>query len=136
MADRNYPSSRINNFQHDCVLMCGHFSVTPGAPGTITVGTRFGNGWTVAVTGIGRYTITTDDTYRHVVSAGATFCAVTPTDRFIAAVPPAGGAGAVVTWEIDLWDAGGAAVVTPAAAGDEFHFWMILSNSQLDRAAW
>lgn len=136
MADRSYPSVRMFNFQHDCVLLGGHFSVTPGAPGTITVGSRFGNGWTVAVTATGRYTITTDDPYRHVVACGAQFCAVTPTDRFIAPDVPAGGAGAAVTWEIDLWDVSAAAVQTPAAAGDEFHFWMILSNSQLDRAAW
>ena len=136
MADRNYPSARIKNFQHDCVLVAGHFSVTPGAPGTITAGTRFGSGWTVAVAGTGRYTITTDDTYRHVVACGAQFTAATPTDRFMAPDLPAGGAGAAITWEIDLWDVGAAAVVTPAAATDEIHFWMILSNSQLDRAAW
>ena len=134
MADRNYPSSRINNFQHDCVLICGHFSVTGGVG--ILANSRFGNGYTVAYTAAGRFTITTDDTYRHVVACGATFCATTVTDRFMAPVPPGGGAGAVVTWELDLWDVSGAAVTDPAAATDEIHFWMILSNSQLDRAAW
>jgi hypothetical protein len=136
MADRSYPSARIKNFQHDCVLIAGHFSVTPGAPGAITAGGRFGSGYTVAVTATGRYTITTDDPYRHVVACGCQYCAVTPTDYYMAPDVPAGGAGAAVTWEIDLWDNTAGAVTTTAAAGDEIHFWMILSNNQNDRAAW
>jgi hypothetical protein len=122
------------NFQHDCVLMCGSFSVDPGVG--IAANTRDGNGWTVAYTAAGRFTITTDDGYRHVVACGAQFAAATPTDRFIAPDLPAGGAGAAITWELDLWDVSGAAVTDPAVIADEIHFWMILSNSQLDRAAW
>ncbi len=114
MADRNYPSARIKNFQHDCVLVAGHFSVTPGAPGTITAGTRFGSGWTVAVAGTGRYTITTDDTYRHVVACGSQYSAATPTDFYMTPDLPAGGAGAAVTWELDLWDNTAGAVADPA----------------------
>jgi hypothetical protein len=121
------------NFQHDCVLIAGHFSVAAAA---ITAGTRFGNGYTVAYTALGRYTITTDDPYRHVVACGAQFSAATPTDRFMAPDLPAGGAGAAVTWELDLWDVSVPGLQDPAAATDEIHFWMILSNSQLDRAAW
>ena len=134
MADRSYPSVRMFNFQHDCVLLCGNFSVTPGVG--ILAGSRDGSGWTVAYTAAGRFTITTDDAYRHVVACGAQFSAVTPTDRFMAPGVPGGGAGAAVTWELDLWDVSGAAVTDPAVAGDQIHFWMILSNSQLDRAAW
>jgi hypothetical protein len=134
MADRNYPSARIKNFQHDCVLIAGHFSVSAGVG--ITANTRFGNGYTVAYTAAGRFTITTDDPYRHVVAAGCQYCAATPTDWYVAPVPPGGGAGAAVTWELDLWDNTAAAVADPTVVGDEIHFWMILSNSQLDRAAW
>lgn len=134
MADRSYPSARIKNFQHDCVLIAGHFSVDPGTG--IAANTRFGSGYTVAYTALGRFTITTDDGYRHVVACGAQFSAATPTDRFMAPDLPAGGAGAAVTWELDLWDVSGAAVTDPAVIADEIHFWMILSNSQNDRPAW
>lgn len=133
MANRNFPSDRLYNFQHGCVLIAGHFSVGGAA---IVANSRFGNGYTVAYTGAGRFTITTDDPYRHVVACGSQFCATTVTDRFMAPVPPGGGAGAAVTWELDLWDVSGAAVTDPAAATDEIHFWMILSNHQNDRAAW
>jgi len=136
MSQRNYPSVRIKNFQHDCVLIAGQFRITLGGAGPILVNSVVGNGFTVAWTAAGRFTITTDDTYRHVVCCQAEFAAATPTDRFIAPAVPGGGAGAAVTWELDLWDIGGAGVVTPAANTDEIHFWMILSNSQLDRAAW
>ena len=134
MADRSYPSARIKNFQHDCVLIVGHFAVDPGVG--IAANTRFGSGYTVAYTAAGRFTITTADTYRHVVACGAQFSAATPTDRFMAPDLPAGGGAAVVTWELDLWDVGGAGVTASAVIADELHFWMILSNSQLDRAAW
>lgn len=134
-SDRNYPSVRIKNFGHDEVLMCGSFSVTP-AGGPIVANSRFGDGWTVAYTGVGRYTVTTNDTYRHVVDCGGHFVMTTPTDTFVCSLPPGGGAGAAVTLELRLWNATAAAAVDPAAATDEIHFWMILSNSQLDRAAW
>jgi len=133
-ADRNHPSVRVMNFQYEGPLVCGKFSVDPGVG--IAAGTRFGSGYTVAYTAAGRFTITTDDTYRHVVSCGSHFNAVTPVDFFMAPDLPAGGAGAVVTWELDLWDATGAAVTDPAVIGDEIYFWMVLSNSQLDRANW
>lgn len=135
MSNRNYPSVRIMNFQHDCVLIEGRFSVDPVGLG-IVAASREGNGYTIAYTALGRFTITTDDTYRHVVACGAEFSAAAATDRFIAPGVPAGGAGAAVTWELDLWDISAAAVQNPIAATDQFNFWMILSNSQLDRAAW
>lgn len=135
MANRNFPSTRTMNFEHDPVRINGHFSVAAGA---ITAGTRFGNGYTVAYTAAGRFTITTDDPYRHVVSASAIFCPTTAVDSFLVPLQPAGGAGAVVTWELRLWVlAGGAGgLADPTAAADEIHFDLILSNSQLDRAAW
>ena len=135
MANRNYPSARTMNHEHDPVRICGHFSVGGGA---IVANSRFGNGWTVAYTAAGRYTITTDNPFRHVVSATATFSPTTAVDSFLVPLPPGGGAGAAVTWEIRLWAlAGGAGgLADPAAATDEIHFDIILSNSQLDRAAW
>lgn len=136
MTDKKFPSVRIMNFQHDCALIEGHFRITPGAPGVLVANSRFGNGWSMAVTGTGRYTITTDDDYNHVVACQAEFSPTTVTDRFIAAGVPGGGAGAPITWEIDIWDIGGAGVVTPAVNTDEIHFWMILSTSGNDRAAW
>ena len=134
MANRNYPSVRIMNFQHDCVLICGHFSVTAGVG--IVANSRFGNGYTVAYTAAGRFTITTDDPYRHVVACGAHYVATTPLDSFTTGLPPGGGAGAAVTWEIQLWNVTAGAATDPAAATDEVHFWMVLSNNQNDRAAW
>lgn len=133
-ADRNHPSVRVMNFQHDGVLICGKFSVDPGVG--IAAATRFGSGYTVAYTAAGRFTLTTDDTYRHVVACGSHFSAATPIDYFMTPLIPTGGAGAVVVWELDLWDATGAGVTDPAVIADEIHFWIFLSNSQLDRAAW
>lgn len=136
MSSRNYPSVRTMNHEHDPVRINGHFSVDPGVG--IAANTRFGNGWTVAYTAAGRFTITTDDPFRHVVSCSASFCPTTAVDSFLVPLQPAGGAGAAVTWELRLWVlAGGAGgVADPAVIADEFHFDMILSNSQLDRAAW
>jgi hypothetical protein len=136
MADRNFPSHQICNFQRDGVLVCGHFSVTLGGAGPVTVGTRFGNGWTAVWTAAGRFTVTTDETFHHIVAFGTQFCAATPTDRFTTADVPTGGAGAQVVMEINLWDVSGAAVTDPAAATDEIHFWMLLSTSFADRSAW
>lgn len=133
MAERNFPSVRIMNFQRDGVLICGSFAVSGGA---ITANSRTGNGWTVARTAQGRYTITTDETFRHVVACDCQFCADTPTDRFLAPAVPGGGAGAQVTWEIDLWDVSAPGLVDPAAAADRIEFWMIMSTSISDRAAW
>ena len=133
MADRNFPSVRIMNFQRDGVVIEGHFSVSGGA---ITANSRFGNGWTVAYTNVGRYTVTTDETFRHVVAADCQFVATAPTDRFLAPAVPGGGAGAQVTWEIDLWDVSAPGLTDPAAATDEIHFRMLMSTSISDRAAW
>jgi hypothetical protein len=135
MADRNFPSHEIHNFQRDGVLICGHFSVDPVGLG-IQAASRFGNGWTVAYTALGRFTVTTDETFHHIVAYGSQFCAATPTDQFTTADLSTGAAGAVVGIEINLWDAGAAALANPAAATDEFHFWMICSTSFADRAAW
>ena len=134
MADRNFPSHQIGNFQRDGVLISGHFSVTP-AGGPIVALSRFGNGWTVAYTALGRYTITTDETFQHVVAADCQFNFVTPAAQFLAPMPPGGGAGAQVTWEIDLWDVA-LGLQDPTAAADEIHFWMFCSTSISDRAAW
>lgn len=133
MAERNFPSVNIMNFQRFGVLICGHFSATAGG---VTAGTNFGNGFTAARTALGRYTVTTGETFRSVVAWGAQFCAATPTDRFITSDLPTGGNGAVVGIELNLWDVSGAALTDPAAATDELHFWMVLSTSISDRAAW
>lgn len=133
MANRNFPSHQICNFQRDGVLVCGHFSVGGAA---IVAASRFGNGWTVAYTAAGRYTVTTDETFQHIVAFGTQFCAATVTDRFTTSDLPTGGAGAQVAMEINLWDVSGAGVTDPAAATDEIHFWMILSTSPSDRAGW
>ena len=133
MANRNFPSHEIHNFQRDGVLVCGHFSVGGAA---IVANSRFGNGWTVAYTALGRYTVTTDETFHHVVAFGTQFCATAITDRFTTTDTPTGGAGAQVGLEINLWDVSAAALTDPAAATDEIHFWMILSTSFADRAAW
>jgi len=124
------------SFERDPVRIGGHFSVTPGVG--IVANSRFGDGYTVAYTAAGRFTITTNDPYHHVVSATCSFCPTTAVDSFLVPLQPAGGAGAVVTWELRLWVlAGGAGgVADPAAAADEFHFELILSNSNSDRAAW
>jgi len=131
--DRNLPSFNIMNFQREGELICGSFRVFGGA---IVANSRTGNGWTVAYTGVGRYTVTTDETFRHVVACDAQFCATTVTDRWMAPAVPGGGAGAQVTWELDLWDFSATAVQDPAATTDEIRFWMILSTSISDRAAW
>jgi len=121
------------NFEHDPVIIAGHFSVTGGA---IAANSRYGNGYTVAYTAAGRFTVTTDDPYNHLVACHAFFASATPTDRFCTADVPTGGAGAAVAVEINLWDVSGAAVTDPAAATDEVHFILYLSNSALDRQAW
>ena len=132
MSNRTYPSDRLYSCEHGPVCIRGHFAVDPGVG--IVANSRFGNGWAVAYTAAGRFTITTTDTYRHVVSAVATYSPTTGIGDVLTPLPPAGGAGAVVTWELRLWT--GAAVADPAAATDEFHFSMVLSNHRGDRAAW
>lgn len=131
VKQRNFPSIQVCNFQKDCVLICGHFEALVGG---IVANSRFGRGWTVARTGVGQYTVTTDDPYRHVIACGSQYCMATVEDRFMADNVPTGGAGAQVVWALQVWD-----FVTGAAealAGDEIHFWMLLSTSYNDTAAW
>ena len=111
MANRNFPSSRTMNFQHDGVLVTGSWSVNAGA---ITPTTIFGEGFTVAYTAAGIFTVTTRDTYRHLVAFGSNLGLTTPNVDLVTNCDlPTGGAGAGV-------------------AGDRYSFWMLLSNSQLD----
>lgn len=131
MAERNFPSVQIGNFQRDGVLVCGHFDATVAGVAALST---FGNGFTVARTGVGEYTVTTTEDYRHIVACGSQYCAATVEDRWMVDNIPTGGAGAPVVWALQLWDfVAGAA---DGLAGDEFHFWMILSTSISDRAAW
>lgn len=132
MADRNFPSHEIGNFLRDGVLVCGHFE---GIAAGVTAGSRFGDGWTAVRTALGRYTVTTDETFHHILAWGAQFCEATPSGIFATADVPTGGAGAQVSVEINIWDAAAAALADPAA-GDEIHFWLFLSTSFADRNAW
>ena len=131
MADRNFPSHQVCNFLRDGVLVCGHFEALVGG---IVANSRYGNGYTVARTGVGTYTVTTDETFQHVVACGACYCMATVEDRFVTGDLPTGGAGAQVVWDIQVWDV--VAGAADALAGDEIHFWMILSTNPSDRAAW
>jgi len=130
MANRNFPSDRVFNFQHGCVLISGKFSVAAGA---ITAGTIHGEGFLATYTGAGDYLITTRDPYRHVVAFGANLGLTTPVaDYIVNCGIPGGGAGAVVTMTIDCFDTATTTAADPAAAADEVSFWLLLSNHQQD----
>lgn len=130
MASRNFPSTRIMNFQHDGVLIAGSFSVTAGA---ITAGTIYGEGFTVARTGAGDYLVTTRDGYRHLVAFGSDLGLTTPNADVVTNCGlPGGGAGAVVTLPVSVHNTAAGLQADPAAAADRVSFWMLLSNHQND----
>ena len=130
MANRNFPSTRTMNFQHDAVLICGSWSITGGA---IVAGSIFGEGFTVAYTAAGIFTVTTRDTYRHLIAFGSNLGLTTPNVDLVTNCDlPTGGAGAVVGLAVNTFDTATATASDPAAAADRVSFWMLLSNSQLD----
>ena len=131
MADRNFPSVRTMNFQHNAVLIAGSFSATAGG---ITAGTIYGNGFNVTYTGVGDYLITTVDDYRHCVDFGASLGLTTPNvDRTVTCGPPAGGAGAVMTMVVNLHQTAAAfGSANPANAADRISFYMLLSSHGSD----
>jgi hypothetical protein len=117
------------NFQHGGVLIQGKFSATAAG---VTVGTIFGEGFTVVRSGVGLFTVTTRDPYRHVIAFGADLGVTTPIADIQAHCGiPGGGAGAVVTMTIQLTTSVPAAL-DPPNANDEVSFWMLLSNNQND----
>jgi hypothetical protein len=118
------------NFQHDGVLITGSWSVTGGA---IVAGSIFGEGYTVVYTAAGIYTVTTRDTYRHLIAFGSNLGLTTPNVDLVTNCDlPTGGAGAVVGLAVTVFDTATATASDPAAAADRVSFWMLLSNSQLD----
>lgn len=134
MADRNFPSDRMYNFDHNPVLVAGTFSASAAGAG-VTAGTITGDGFTVARTAGPpiRYTVTTQDPYRHVIAFGANLGLTTPVaDIIVNDSIPAGGAGAVVTMDIVITQTAVPAGQDPPANGDRVSFWMLLSNSAMD----
>lgn len=131
MANRNFPSDRVMNFQHGGVWISGKFSIdaTPG----IEAGGTYGEGYTVAYTGLGLYTVTTRDPYRHVIAFGADLGLTTPVADYVCNCGiPGGGAGAVVTMTINCFDTATATAADPGNVADEISFWLLLSNNQND----
>jgi len=130
MADRNFPSVRIKNYEYDCVLISGSFCATGAG---ITAGTINGGGYGVAWNAAGNYTITLADQFRHCIGFGSHLGLTTPnvdlvTNCGIPVVAP----GAAATMDVFAFDTATATAADPAVATDRISFWMLLSNSYLD----
>ncbi len=131
MANRNFPSSRTMNFQHDGVMISGGWA-DDGA-GAIAANSTFGEGFTVARTAGGIYTITTRDDYRHLIAFGSNLGLATPNVDLVTNCDlPTGGAGTPIVLIMTIFDTATATAQDSGVAGDRYSFWMLLSNSQLD----
>jgi len=127
MAERNFRSARIMNYQKDAVLITGSFV----ANGAITV--IHGDGFGVGYTGQGDYLVTLTDQFRHCIAFGASAGLATPVvDRIINCGIPVVALGAACTMQIQFFDTATLTAQNPAGAADRISFWMLVSNSYQD----
>ncbi len=131
MPNKYFRSARTMNYQKDPVMIAGSFSVGGGA---IVAGSIHGDGFTVAYTALGRYTVTLRDRFRHYLTHGACLGLTTPlVDNVVRTRVPVGGAAAANTIEVDISTTLGAgAAADPANVLDRVSFWCLMSNSYQD----
>lgn len=131
MPNKFFPSSRTMNYERNPVLIAGSWSVGGGA---IVAGSVHGDGFAVAYTALGRYTVTLANRFQHFIGWGAALGLTTPlVDRVVRSRIPVGGSAAANTIEIDISNTAGApAAADPANANDRVSFWCLCSNSYMD----
>lgn len=106
-------------------IIAGSFS--PNGASAIDATTVKGQGFTVAYTSTGKYTVTLDDTYNDVISLTVTLAQETSGDQIVSiGAVDVSSAGTI---EIFAWDISGAALADIAAAsGSNIHFCFVLNN--------
>lgn len=122
MASRNF-KEKILNLETGFVLLAGKIAIASDA----SVSSTTGQGFTVAKTGTGAYTITLSDAYTSVISLSANVLAATAVDlvpQFVSADPTS----AAKTVVIKLL---AAATATNPSAACELHFQLMLKNSSV-----
>ena len=138
MANVNFPSARLFNFQHDPVMICGSFEIDTAA---VVAATVHGNGLlpgpppaNVTYTAAGNYMLHLRDRYRHIISVVCQlrFEAGTPNvDLVMRTGATVEGAAAANTIQLCCTTIGGPALADPAD-DNRIDYLVILSNSQLD----
>lgn len=109
----------VKCFQRGIVEICGNWTITGGS-GAVDVTT--GQGFSVARTSAGVYTITFDDVYQEFVSGSCSIQFATATSTNFDLTAQFGICTlASRTLVVRIWDYSGAAVGDPAA-GDAVHF--------------
>ena len=109
----------------ECALIGGTFY--PAGSGAPTYGTCGHRGWSVARTSAGLFTVTLDDVFPGLVTAGATLQLATAADTFLQI-------GTITlaskTIQIRNWDISDAAVADIAAnAANAIHRWAIVTQA-------
>ena len=127
MANRIFKQIR-GTLDNEVVILAGAFK--PNGSSAIDEDENTSNGWSVAYTSTGKYTITLDDVYSSYLSCTATIAQTTAGDQYVAI-------GAIdvtsaKTVEIFNWDVSGNAIAdVAAAAGSMIHFCLVLKNSSV-----
>jgi len=127
MANRIFKQIR-GTLDNEVVIIAGAFK--PNGSSAIDETENTSNGWSVAWTSTGKYTVTLEDVYSKLLSATVSLAQETAGDQVVSV-------GAVdvtsaKTIEIFAWDISGTAVADIAAAsGSMIHFCFILKNSSV-----
>lgn len=108
------------------VVLAGSFA--PNGASAVSSASNQGNGWSVARTSTGLFTITLQDSYVSLLSATATLQLATADDKMVQI--GSCDVTSAKTIEIRVWDISGAAVADVAAdANNRINFVLCLRNS-------
>ena len=127
MASRDFLPVR-GTLDHEVVVLAGSF--LPNGSSAIVNGSNTGNGFTVAWTSTGLYTVTLADKYNSLLGANLELALSTPADQVLqlGTVDVA----SAKTIQITAWDISGAAVADIASnAANRIYFVFHLKNSSL-----
>jgi len=127
MANRIFKEIR-GTLDNEVIIIAGAF--TPNGSSAIDEANNTSNGWSVARTSTGKYTITLQDVYPSLISATCSLAQGTAGDQVVAI----GGqtVSSTKTVEIYAWDISGGAVADIAADSESYiHFCLVLKNSSI-----
>ena len=127
MANRIFKQIR-GTLDNEVVIIAGSF--TPNGSSAIVEANNTGNGYSVAYTSTGLYTITLDDVYSSIISATVSLAQATTGDQILALGEI--DVASAKTVLVRNWDISGGAIADLAADADtRIHFVLVLKNSSV-----